>query len=88
MNKPEYLTRSDAHQYVDDIYVDGTVAEMRKLAEHWNVAGHWNETLPREDWYYTLHEFVDQEADALRDTRSGRNPKDSDPTELTAPEAT
>lgn len=83
--KVKTLRRAEAHQMIDDIIANGTPEEMRTLAQHWDVPGHWNETLGLLDWAQPLHEFVDESADMLFDSRSGKNPSDNDKTELTAP---
>lgn len=76
------LTRAEAHQWIDDAFTDGTVSDLRAIAAHWDIAGHWNEHVTADEWYTILHEFVqDQGGD---DTRSNEL-QDSDDTGLTAP---
>jgi hypothetical protein len=72
------LTRGQAHETVDEAEQLGALAY---LAQHWDVPGHWNE---HATWTAdTLHAIVDESAEALQDRRySGKNPKDSDKTEL------
>lgn len=76
------LTRGEAHDIIADCGHD--TVQLSHLAAHWDVPGHWNESA---EWTADFfHEYVDSCAESMQDRRaSGRNPKDSDRTGLTAP---
>lgn len=74
------LRRDEAHALVDAAYLGEAGISLRELAEHWDLAGYWSETVGREHWYMTLHEFVDE--CATGDGQRSNGPSDGDDTGL------
>ena len=69
------LTRAEAHQLVDDCYLDGM---LNDLAMFWQLVGYKNDGSSFSD--DDLHEYV--EDSCLSDATRANGPRDSDPSGL------
>jgi hypothetical protein len=76
----EPLTRAQAHELIERC--GGYREQLQTLARHWDVPGHWNDSITGEEWDAVLWEFVDERAVDGDHVRS-YGPHDADLTDLT-----
>lgn len=81
MSEPTTLTREQAIALIEQCGGDPVL--LRAIAAHWDIAGHWNQLVPSEQWIEVLNEHIDCVASG--DDQRSNGPKDSDDTGLTIP---